>query len=576
MSMWRAKQRGSWILAFGVVWAALVFSGCPPYDPGDVIEEYPGKVYFIGDITGTLAEEIGTIFVNMVAYDGVSVDAPIFIAADSIEGLSEAEREGVALTFDDYYPVAVVYGDEAEINALLDILGLEQDYVLPDGMPYAELFAIDREEDGHVFMWSMYPPNEGAPTSPDAEAPPAPAYVDDDGEQLERTDLFQEWLSDDEKRLDAEVRAYRMEAAQALTAEVKADGGELTQLAQGFVKTQNFSQSGNNYQISYYIYSCHSFNATDATDYDWFYVRQEGMFNTSGGYEGIASWYGGGPSDACHFYVGKYTMNNWMDGLTTQGSGVAVMAANPQNANNVTQVTSGVDWNIGGSVGFQGADVTGSLTGGVTIHNSTTVNVSDCTVGNSSMDNVNNAKWTYEFTKCAQTAYFGYAGLSEPPVLSRSNFQPVNQWIWKFAPSVRDSGASSFKAKLDVDLIWSVGGQPYGFWIVDSPNHYTYAGGSWETTVPLSFPPLLVVTHNLDFSAAGQYKALDIAVSRAWTASSNQDWCQVEPTSGTGTNTRVNITVSPNTTGASRTATVTFQTADGRGRDTMTVFQAQY
>jgi hypothetical protein len=38
----------------------------------------------------------------------------------------------------------------------------------------------------------------------------------------------------------------------------------------------------------------------------------------------------------------------------------------------------------------------------------------------------------------------------------------------------------------------------------------------------------------------------------------------------------VNITVDANATGASRTATVTFKTADGKGSDTMTVFQAQY
>ena len=576
MSMPRTNGWCPRVLMIGMVLTVFMFSGCPPYVPENPIGTHPEKVYFLGDITGTIAEEIAAIFVNMVAYDGTSTDAPILIAADSVQLMSVVEKEGITETFNDYYPVAIVHGNEAEINAFLDILGLEQDYVMPEGVPYAELFAVDREEDGHVFMWSMYPPTEGTPTSTDVGAPTPPAYVDNPDDQLDRTDIFHDWLDRDAKRVTAEVKAFRMEAAAALSAAAKADSAELTQLAQGFVSTQNFSNSGNNYQLSHYIYSCHSFNAIDATDNDWFYIRQEGMFNASGAYEGIASWYGGGPSDACHFYIGNYKMNNWMNSLTYQNSGVSLMSANPQNANNVAQVTSGVDWNIGGSVGFQGTQVTGSLNAGVTIHNSTTVNVSDCTVGNNSMDNVNNAKWTYEFTKCAQTAYFGYSELRVPPVLARSNFQPVNQWIWKFSPSVRDSGVTSFQTKFDVDLIWSVGGQPYGFWIVGDPNHYTYAGGSWQSSVPLSFPPLLVVTHNLDFSAAGQYKATDIAVSRAWKVSSNQDWCQVDPVNGTGANTRVNITVVPNATGASRTATVTFETADGRGRDTMTVFQAQY
>jgi hypothetical protein len=400
--------------------------------------------------------------------------------------------------------------------------------------------------------------------------------VDNEEDQLERTGMLNAWLDEDENRVTPEIKQMRRDATAALASSAKADGGELTQVAQGFVTTRNFTNNGNNYQLSYYIYSCHSFNAVDSTGYDWFYVRQEGMLNASGGYGGVKDWYGGGPSDECHYYIGNYKTNNWLESLGYQNSGVAIMAANPQNANNVSQVTSGIDWNIGGSVGFQGKDFTAALTGGVTIHNSTTVNVSDCEITNNSAGNVNNAQWTYTFTKCAQTTYFGYTGLKAPPVLSRSNFQPVNQWIWKFAPSVRDSDRTSFSSSFDVDLIWSVGGQSYGWWIAKDPNHYTYDGGKWNFNVPLTFPPLLVVPHNLDFTAAGQYKALDIAVSRNWVVSSDQPWCRVEPASGTAANTRVNITVDPNATGANRTAAVSFATADGRGSDTMVVFQSQY
>jgi hypothetical protein len=39
-------------------------------------------------------------------------------------------------------------------------------------------------------------------------------------------------------------------------------------------------------------------------------------------------------------------------------------------------------------------------------------------------------------------------------------------------------------------------------------------------------------------------------------------------------NPRINVTVDPNSTGVSRTAIITFTTADGKGSVTTTVFQA--
>jgi hypothetical protein len=544
----------------------------------DVFNQHWEKVYVIGNITGTLAAEIEQIFVNRVPYDGISTDAPIIIAADSVQYLDDIQRNGVVNTFLNYYPIAVIEGSEMQINALLGILGLEQNYTLPVGKPYVELFAIDKEEENHTFTWSMYPPDEGELMSEDSgssysDMPTVSAYTDSSSDQLQRTGIFHGWIDNDKNRLTPEMKDYQQEAVGMILKAAEGESSELTRIAEGFVTTKNFSNRGNNYQLSYYIYSCHSFNATDATDYDWFYVRQEGMLNASGAYKGITKW---GSRDYIDFYIGNYRMDNWMDSLTSQGSGVSLMAANPQNVNNVSQVTSGIDWNIGGSVGFQGKDITGSLNAGVTIHNSTTVNVSDCEVVNNAGDNVNNAKWRYEFKRAAETVYFATTRLSEPPVLSRSNFQPVNQWIWKFSPTVRDSNRKAFLSQLDVDLIETISGQPGAFWISGSIKHARFDGGSWKFEVPLTYPPLLVSPHYVDFSAAAQYKSKNIAVARNWTASSNQAWCRVEPAHGTGAETHINITVDANKTGASRTAKIKFKTIDGRGSDTMTVFQAQY
>ena len=542
--------------------------------PEDFANRHWEKVYVIGNLSGTLADEIEQIFMNRTAYDGVSMDAPILIAADSVQFLSDTQRAGILNTFLNYYPVAVIHGNETQINDLLDILGLERNYTLPAGKQYAELFAVDREEENHTFTWSTYPPEEKAMTSEGTDVPPAStAYADNSGDQLRRAGIFHGWIDNDKNRVTPEIDNYRQEAAGMIAKAAEDESSELTRIAHGYVTTKNFTDRGNNYQLSYYIYSCHSFNATDATDYDWFYVRQEGLLNASGAYQGVAKY---GNQDYVYFYIGNYRMNNWMDGLTSQGSGVSLMTSNPQNANNVSQVTSGIDLNIGGSVGFQGKEATGSLNLGVTIHNATTVNVSDCEIANNSGSSINNAMWRYEFRRAEQTVYFATTRLSEPPLLSRSNFQPVNQWIWKFSPSVRDSDRKSFLSQLDVDLIYTVSGSPGAFWIAGSPQSLTYKEGPWKFEVPLSYPPLLVSPHYLDFTAAGQHKSRNISVSRKWTASSSQAWCRVEPAGGSGASTHVNIIVDPNKTGASRTAKIKFKTADGRGSDTMTVFQSQY
>jgi hypothetical protein len=570
-----AKARYGLGIVSAVLLVACLVTGCPAHVPGHV-DTYDGKVYFVGDMTGFLQEEIELIFPNVHPYDNVSTDAPIFVSLGEVATMSNATKAGLNLAFQAHMPIVGVYMGEAEINALLGVLGLEQNYVLPEGMSFTEFFAVDLEEEGYLFTWSMYSPDEDDPQSEDPNAPALPAYVYDAKDKLARTGLFGTWLGDDDDRVTPEIKQMQTDAKAALASSAKAAGSELTQVAQGYVTTHNFADRGNNYQVSYFIYSCHSFTATDATGYDWFYVRQEGMFNATSAYNGVKDWYMGFPRSHCHYYVGNYKLDNWLQSLDHQNSGVALMVANPQNTNNEASVTSGINWNIGGSVGFSGKNATGSLSGGVTITNSTTVHVKDCEVINNSASKVHNASWDYAFKRCEQVKLFGYTDLKAPPVLSRSNFQPVNQWIWKFAPSIRDSNKACFNSSFKVDLVHSNGGQPYGFWGAGDPDHYLYDGGNWNFTVPLTFPPLLVVQHNLDLTAAGQNKALDIAASRDWVASSDQSWCRVEPASGTAANPHVNITVDPNTTGASRTATISFATVDGRGSDKMAVYQAQY
>ncbi|MDY0132418.1 MAG: BACON domain-containing carbohydrate-binding protein [Desulforegulaceae bacterium] len=563
-----------------VMFAIFSLSGC---GSGDSAGIYTGKISYIGVSKGTLADKIEATFVNSVAYDGESTDAPIFIAESCIQSLKSTEQEGIRRTYANLKPIVLIHGNADQINTLLDILGLEQNYTLPEGLPenkdYAELFAIDREADGSVFIWSMYPPGDGVmqprATTPPTEAPTEPLpdpVTDSDSEQFRRTEMLRNWIDNNGNRLTSKLEGYRQDAIQALVVATDTTA-ELTQIVPAFVYEKNFSNGGNHYTLYYYIYSCHSFNEADARDYDWFYVRQEGMFNASGGYNGPQKntktiW----NDQEVHYYVGKYSMNNWMEGLDFPGSGVSLMTAQPENANNKETVTSGVNWNIGGSVGFFGTSATGTMDAGVSITNSSTFTVTDCTLTNRSAEKTNNARWSYEFNKTTHTVSVGKTEINTPTLLSRSNFQPVNQWIWKFSPDIREEKVNSFVSEFDVDLIQSVSGHLILPWVALDAQHNVFDGGLWTINVPLPFPPLLVAPHNLDFSAEGQYKTLNLAVARSWTASSDQDWCSVKP----GADSLVYITVDSNTTGEDREAEITYTTDDGNASDKTKVIQSRF
>ena len=80
---------------------------------------------------------------------------------------------------------------------------------------------------------------------------------------------------------------------------------------------------------------------------------------------------------------------------------------------------------------------------------------------------------------------------------------------------------------------------------------------------------------DLSFAAAGGFQPMDLAVSRAWQASSDQPWCTVNPEAGSPGNPRVFVTTERNESGADRFANITFQTSDGKGKSTTRVFQSR-
>lgn len=86
-------------------------------------------------------------------------------------------------------------------------------------------------------------------------------------------------------------------------------------------------------------------------------------------------------------------------------------------------------------------------------------------------------------------------------------------------------------------------------------------------------------TGQMDFAAGGESKAVTFVSARDWTASSDAEWCGVQETWEKATGPEglsLHITLSPNTSGANRTATVTMRETDEREIRVLKVFQSQY
>jgi hypothetical protein len=541
------------------------FSGCGSSVSSGPVEQYQQKVYVIGEIkdpAGSATEQISEIkgpadatkqvFVNRVAYDGVSADAPIFIAADRVLSLGDTMRKGLQDTYRNSYPIVVIYGGEAEINALLGILGLAQNYTLPDGFPYAEMFAIDKEG-GITFAWSMYPQKQSN-ASPDTPDDP-----------LVRTELFRDWISTNGTRMTQKVMAGKQEAAKAFAAAAEASTSEYEQIIHGYNHDYTFPSGRNIYKMTWSIYAVHSFEDMS----DWFYVKQIGALNSKPGYRNAAiDDYG---SQAV--YMGSYTMDNWMGGFFSgRDTYISLLTPSPANDNSRKEVKSGIEHEFGPDVSFEKGAFPVSFGYKVKFSNETTVDVYDCDVFNNSYERLNNAAWLYHFnTVVGPIRYFLWQGLTDPSYLQRGLFQPVNNWLWKFAPMVRShTDGQSFRAKFITERRITTHGDVGAWWVSRDPVTILQTD-PYEIKVPLPYPPVMMVDNNLSVSKAGQSKAMDIGVDREWTASCDQPWCRVERA-----NKRLNITVDENTTNANRNATITFRTLDGIGSAATLLFQSQY
>lgn len=579
---------------------------------------YRGKVYVVGELEGDVGDVLRNSLATSLPYDGQAHDAPIIIAGSEVQRLSGGGAAGISGAYRARLPIILVRATQEQANALLGLLGLEQNYELPEGLAadraYADIFAVDTEAGGDSYTWSSYPPLP----SPDGKEP---SLIQEDwvssyqsGSQV--TELLLEWLRDDGRRTEKE-QAAREAAGQAIAQ--TADGKNLVDIAMKYVdskvyrtrcsaKISNADNAGKDrkfgtgtYQFHHYYYAAHSFNTTDGMDSDWLYVQQRASFNLSNCFQYASKCrlfedvrmpsrdvnhdryyyecckYGDIVlfTDCCGDYASSYKLDSWIAGQDKSSTNLVLVEHSPATDSNVATVKSSITMNFGGKVGFSKDGPSGEVSGGVTINHSQEVKVPDTWVLNDSLTTVHNARWSYTFkgSEVFQKGLF-WAALHKPADVSYMNFSLLNQWVWKAGPALRDDpNAKKFRVKFSAQKKRTYGeGCVLSICksvdVLDPPDEIIF-------TVPLTYPPLLATAPtSLSFKAAADTQKVELAVSGNWNASCDQPWCTVFPQSGTHDALLLQVMVDENKTDP-RQAHVTIRRADGKGETKITVLQSK-
>jgi IPT/TIG domain len=187
---------------------------------------------------------------------------------------------------------------------------------------------------------------------------------------------------------------------------------DLQNLADSYISdamTQNSQQSG--IKISNSVWGVRSF----LNSADFYYVFQEMDLWRGTQQQSMGVW--GGSS------------NNQLQTLSTKPN---LLQPSPASTNCSQSTTSGMNWNVGGSAGWnqtQGANAT--LTGGVSVSNSTTISCPGVSISNQSDPGTGETQWGYSWLTAT-------GGLQE----SRSYY---NQWIWGIPFSSYENGQDSLQ-----------------------------------------------------------------------------------------------------------------------------------
>ena len=542
---------------------ALATSGCGGDDKDD-----GNKLLMQGNLIGALHGELAPALKDGLGLEPALADLNTPVETlDDVVILSDPNgvarpHPGLALlkqAYESGRAIAIERVKAEEVQALLDTLGKRMTFTLPDGLEHIDLFAARRAGgDNWYFIES------GGAVLGDE---------DDKGRARNerRVHNFVAWLKET-KAADAKA-----------TASDNLADDDLQKLAEANIyDTPFYSDYSQTFTLRYTVYACHSFT----NNLDWYFVTQSAQLNPSSNWKNEKGQPGYGiffTDEYPHQWgqMRRYIFKNYWQ--KDPGNGVVPLDKHaPQTANNVTTISSGVSWQMGGAMGFSGKSATGSLSIGAQFSHSESFSVSDVAVNDISGSEGKRymAAWEYKFADPANGySYPNYTDLKDAPLLARSNFAPVNQWIWS-VPSDFSKTVTDFLS----DFTW-INGESWGahnilYIPTKQATHQDYQNNSRIITVPIESPPLLAISPGqLEFGAAGDSQRITIVSALDWTATSNADWISVQETSGAKTDSNgksIHITAITNDSGENRKDTVTLRSTDGTELQTLTVFQSSY
>ncbi|MDI9389191.1 MAG: BACON domain-containing protein [Synergistota bacterium] len=538
------------------------------------------RAYYIGEGWEGLALYLKRYCIDFLPYDGESTDGLLFVSYGDDFVPSDGDIKSIKRAYEAGCFVVLVHATMDRANEFLGHIGLPPHFDIEgDGgeQKLVEILAVYRQQrdDGGTDIFTWVTPEYTAPVKSEsasdddpAKKPPLPEDDFDPDEFNEaRTRHFVQYVVDEEKRLEDAERAREFAKAAVSSAT-----DDLTRIAQAQIITRDASKYKQHFMINYYIYSCHSYNAADGVDYDWFVVQQRAMLNPQNNYA---------KKDAHDEYLAKvtgymvhYDFENTLDDI----NGVQLVNTSPASTSGSTSVTSGFSWSLGGDVGVSGSSPSMNLSGSVTYSSSETVEIADCTVTNSSAPSEakTKAEWRYEFSRPGiekRGAPFYYGNFHDAARLSRSNFEPFNQWLWKIPPGARDR-TKGFKSKFTWVNGYSFGNQVAAWIEIIGVEHHDWVSSTETYSIPFIYAPL-IAGNGLDFGVEGGYQPLKFGTARPWMAESDQEWCELSQYKGEANETDgIYVTVAQNETGANRWANITLRTADGKGECTVKVFQS--
>lgn len=235
----------------------------------------------------------------------------------------------------------------------------------------------------------------------------------------------------------------RLASAQNITFRVESD------INLEYYNSALWGGRNNSYAINFSIFPAHSLE--DGSDY--YYVEQDGIYNFNNNYLGQYKYnYQGALSKIEEYYCSDLVTDCY---LNINSNYVDIIRLSPPTTEGQTTITSGISWNLGGSVEVDKDGVNVTVQGGVSVENSREITVNAVSVYNESTDHGSNAKWEYAFKETeSKFSFFSYGqvDLISSSSSAHSTFTPLNQWIWRVLPEGRPAG-DTIRCTCDLFLV---------------------------------------------------------------------------------------------------------------------------